>query len=210
MMVGFNDEALTVKEQLAGGKKQLHIILIVGMPELVPKKREMLLNILHSVNLLTNEVTNMSNEMLGEKLYKHFKGKRYLIVIDDIWDIGAWVDLKMYLPNDNLGKGSWELFQWKVFQKESFPSKLIEIRKEIMKKCKGLPLAIVVIAGLLAKNKKTEECWKQVCESVSSYIVSDLNQYLDTLVLSYNHLPRLLKPCFLYLGAFPEELEISV
>ncbi|GMP92803.1 hypothetical protein CsSME_00042885 [Camellia sinensis var. sinensis] len=116
--VGFDDEALTVKEQLAGGKKQLHIISIVGMPGLnkttlarkvyndpyithyfhiqawtyvsqVPKKREMLLNILHFVNLLTDEVTNMSNEMLGEKLYKHFKGKRYLIVIDDIWDIGA-------------------------------------------------------------------------------------------------------------------------
>ncbi|XP_028088851.1 putative disease resistance RPP13-like protein 3 [Camellia sinensis] len=101
--VGFDDEALTVKEQLAGEKKQLHIMSIVGKPRLLPKNREMLLDILHSVNLLTNEVTNMSNEMLGENLYKHFKGKRYVIVIDDIWDIGAQVDLKMYLPNDNNG-----------------------------------------------------------------------------------------------------------
>ncbi|GMP93031.1 hypothetical protein CsSME_00043027 [Camellia sinensis var. sinensis] len=106
----------------------------------------MLLNILHSVNLLTDEVLNMSNEMLGEKLYKHFKGKRYLIVIDDIWDIGAWVNPKMYLPNDNIGsrvmftsrhrevamhtspdsqphcirflneEESWELFQWKMIE----------------------------------------------------------------------------------------------
>ncbi|KAF5939759.1 hypothetical protein HYC85_024018 [Camellia sinensis] len=116
--VGFDGEALTVKEQLAGGKKQLHLISIVGMlgsgkttlakkvyndPYIthyfhirtctyvsqVPKKREMLLNILHFVNLFTNEITNMSNEMLGEKLYKHFKEKRYLIVIDDIWNIGV-------------------------------------------------------------------------------------------------------------------------
>ncbi|KAL7163247.1 hypothetical protein ACSBR2_039362 [Camellia fascicularis] len=156
--VGFDGEALTIKEQIAGGKKQLHIISIVGMPG------------------------------LGEKLYKHFKGKRYLIVIDDIWDIGAWVNLKRYLPNDDIGsrvmftshhrevamhaspdsqphcirfldeEESWELFQWKVFQKESWPSELIEIGKQIMKKCKGLPLAIVVIAGLLAKNNKTPKC----------------------------------------------------
>ncbi|CAL5428012.1 unnamed protein product [Camellia sinensis] len=196
--VGFDNKALPVKEQLAGGKKQLHIMSIVGMPGLdkttLARKVEMLLNILHSVNLLTDEVSNMSNEMLGEKLYKHFKGKRYLIVIDDIWDIGAWVNPKMCLPNDNIGsrvmftsrhrevavhtspdsqphcirflneEESWELFQWKVFRKESCPLELIEIGKQIMKKCKGLPLAIVVIAGLLAKNKKTKECWKQVSQ----------------------------------------------
>ncbi|KAL7162015.1 hypothetical protein ACSBR2_042480 [Camellia fascicularis] len=79
-----------------------------------------------------------------------------------------------------------------------------------MKKCEGLPLAIVVIAGLLARDNKTQELWKQVAQIVSSYIVSDPNQYLDTLALSYNHLPRHLKPCFLYLGAFPEDKEIPV
>ncbi|KAL7163388.1 hypothetical protein ACSBR2_039481 [Camellia fascicularis] len=182
----------------------------------------------------------MSNEKLGEKLYKQLKGKRYFIVIDDLWDIGAWVDLKIYFPNDNNGsrvmftsrlkelamhaspdchphclhfltkEESWKLFQWKLFQNESCPPKLTEIGKQIMKKCIGLPLAIVVIAGLLAKNKKTQESWKQVAHSVSSYIVSDPNQYLDTLALSYNHLPCHLKPCFLYLGSFPEDQEISV
>ncbi|KAL7163282.1 hypothetical protein ACSBR2_039388 [Camellia fascicularis] len=105
---------------------------------------------------------------------------------------------------------SWELLQRKVFQNKSCPPQLIEIRKQIMKRCEGLPLAIVVIAGLLAKNIKTQESWKKVVQSVSSYIVSDPNQYLDTLALSYNHLPRHLKPCFLYLGAFPEDQEISV
>ncbi|GMP85160.1 hypothetical protein CsSME_00038433 [Camellia sinensis var. sinensis] len=268
--VGFDDEALTIKERLAGGKKQLQIISIVGMPGLgkttlarklyndpyithyfhirawtyasqLPRKKDMLLDILRSVNIvITDEIEDMSNEMLGEKLYKQLKGKRYLIVIDDIWDIGAWVNLKMYFPNDNNGsrvmftsrlkevamhtspdchphclrflteEESWELLQRKVFQNESCPPELIEIGKQIMKKCEGLPLAIVVIAGLLVKNTKTQKSWKQVSQSVSSYIVSDPNQYLDTLALSYNHLPRHLKPCFLYLGAFPEDQEILV
>ncbi|KAL7163286.1 hypothetical protein ACSBR2_039392 [Camellia fascicularis] len=269
IIVGFDDEALTIKELLAGGKKQLQMILIVGMPRLgkttlaiklyndpyiphyfhirawtyasqLPRKTDTLLDILRSVNVIfTDEIENMTNEKLGEKLYNQLKGKRYLIVIDDLWDIGAWVHLKMYFPNDNnvsrviftsrlkelsmnaspdchphclrflAEDESWELLQRKVFQNESFPPKLIKIGKQIMKKCKGLPLAIVVIAGLLAKNK-TRKSWKQVVQSVSSCIVSDPNQYLDTLTLSYNHLPPHLKPCFLYLGAFPEDQQISV
>ncbi|CAL5427692.1 unnamed protein product [Camellia sinensis] len=268
--VGFDDEALTIKELLAGGKKQLQMISIVGMPGLgkttlatklyndpyithyfhirawtyasqLPRKTEMLLDILRSVNVVfTNEIKNMTNEKLGEKLYKQLKGKRYLIVIDDLWDIGAWVDLKMYFPNDNNGsrvmftsrlkelslhaspdchphclrflteEESWELLQRKVFHNESCPPELIKIVKQIMKKCEGLPLAIVIIARLLAKNIKTQESWIQVAQSVSSYIVSDPNQYFDTLALSYYHLPRHLKPCFLYLGAFPEDQEIPV
>ncbi|GMP92833.1 hypothetical protein CsSME_00042914 [Camellia sinensis var. sinensis] len=267
--VGFDDEALTIKELLAGGKKQLQMISIVGMPGLgkttlatklyndpyithyfhirgwtyasqLPRITDMLLDILRSVNVVfTDEIKNMTNEKLGEKLYKQLKGKRYLIVIDDLWDIGAWVNLKMYFPNDNNGsrvmftsrlkelsmhasldchphclrflteEESWELLQRKVFQNGSCPLELILIGKQIMKKCKGLPLAIVVIAGLLAKNK-TQKSWKQVVQSVSSYIVSDPNEYLDTLALSYNHLPRHLKPCFLYLGAFPEDQKIPV
>ncbi|KAL7181137.1 hypothetical protein ACSBR1_040075 [Camellia fascicularis] len=163
----------------------------------LPRKTDVLFDILCSTYVaFTTEDRSMSNEKLGEKLYKQLKGKRYFIVIDDLWDIGAWVDLKIYFPNDNNGsrvmftsrlkelamhaspdchphclhfltkEESWKLFQWKVFQNESSPPELTEIGKQIMKKCIGLPLAIVVIAGLLAKNKKTQESWKQVAHSL--------------------------------------------
>ncbi|XP_028072347.1 putative late blight resistance protein homolog R1B-14 [Camellia sinensis] len=241
--VGFDDEALTIKELLAGGKKQLQMISIFWMPGLgkttlakklyndpyithyfhirawtyasqLPSKTEMLLDILCSVNVVfTDEIENTTNVKLGEKLYTQLKGKRYLIVIDDIWDIGAWDDLKMYFPKDNNGSRVMFTSRLKELSMHASPDchpHLIEIGKQIMKKCGGLPLAIVIIAGLLAKNIKTQESWKQVAQSVSSYIVSDPNQYLDTLALSYSHLPRHLKPCFLYLGAFPEDQKISV
>ena len=43
---------------------------------------------------------------------------------------------------------------------------------------------------------------------VNSYLIEDRSQCQDILALSYNHLPRRLKPCFLYLGIYPEDFEI--
>nr|GFA72732.1 putative late blight resistance protein homolog R1B-14 [Tanacetum cinerariifolium] len=77
-------------------------------------------------------------------------------------------------------------------------------------KCYGLPLAIVVVAGLLLKKDKTRDLWKKVAESVSSYVARDPKQSLDVLALSYKHLPDHLKVCFIYFGAFPEDFEIPV
>ncbi|KAA8535370.1 hypothetical protein F0562_030373 [Nyssa sinensis] len=204
------------------------------------QKRDLLLGILTSFVQQENEIYRMSNEKLGERLYKCLKGRRYLVVMDDIWDIEAWNDTKMYFPNDNNGSRilftsrmtdvalqakpdspphflhfltddeSWNLLQKKVFQKKSCPTELVEIGKQIAKKCQGLPLAIVVVAGLLAKTEQAENWWKKVAESVSSYILNEPKQYMDTLALSYNHLPPHLKSCFLFMGAFPEDYEIPV
>ncbi|KAG8388625.1 hypothetical protein BUALT_Bualt02G0144900 [Buddleja alternifolia] len=45
----------------------------------------------------------LSEDDLGEKLYKSLSGRRYLIVIDDIWSIEAWQKLKFFFPQNNNG-----------------------------------------------------------------------------------------------------------
>ncbi|KAA8529827.1 hypothetical protein F0562_034369 [Nyssa sinensis] len=270
-VVGFDQEIGEIKERLTGSSEQKRqVISIVGMAgsgktTLARKvyndrfiiyhfyirawtyvsqsyrKRDLLLGILKSVVEHRDEFYSMSDEKLGDELYRGLKGRRYLVVIDDIWHIEVWNDLKRYFPNNNNGgrimfttrikevalhaqpncpphflrflseDESWNLLQCKVFLKESCPPALVEIGKQIVEKCRGLPLAIVVVAGLLAKTEKTQNWWNQVAESVSSYVFSDSEQQcMYTLALSYNHLPRHLKSCFLYLGAFPEDCEISV
>ncbi|KAL8218549.1 hypothetical protein R6Q57_021922 [Mikania cordata] len=106
---------------------------------------------------------------------------------------------------------SWELLEKKAFPKGTRCSKELEdLGKQIARKCYGLPLAIVVIAGILKKKDKTRSRWEKVEEKVNTYVAMEPEQCMDVLALSYNHLPYDLKACFLYFGVFPEDFEIPV
>ncbi|XP_044974362.1 disease resistance protein Pik-2-like [Hordeum vulgare subsp. vulgare] len=83
---------------------------------------------------------------------------------------------------------------------------------EIWKICRGLPLAIVVMAGLVASNPDTlSDKWKEVCtslfpESVPSLTLDGVTRILD---YCYNALPADLRTCSLYLSIFPKGSRIS-
>ena len=83
-----------------------------------------------------------------------------------------------------------------------------KLGKEMIEYFGGLPLAITVLGGLLA-TKQTREGWEDVHKHVKSYLHGEQNLRVNkVLALSYNDLPSHLKPCFLYLGHFPEDFEI--
>lgn len=105
-----------------------------------------------------------------------------------------------------------ELFCRKTFQGHSCPSYLIDICKYILRKCEGLPLAIVAISGVLAtKDKRRIDEWDMICRTLGAEI--QVNGKLDNLktvlCLSFNDLPYYLKYCFLYLSIFPEDYLIQ-
>ncbi|KAL0329914.1 UNVERIFIED_CONTAM: Disease resistance protein RPM1 [Sesamum radiatum] len=99
-----------------------------------------------------------------------------------------------------------ELFNRKAFPASSCPPYLKEISESILKRCEGLPLAIVLIGGLLAtKNNRIEE-WEMFNRSLGSELEEDnLRRMWKLLSLSYYDLPYYLKSCFLYLSIFPED-----
>ncbi|KAI3451636.1 hypothetical protein Pfo_008301 [Paulownia fortunei] len=269
IIVGFEDKATDILDQLVGGTPHLQIISIFGMPGLgkttlakklynhpsvnykfdkcswcavsqTYQRKSLLIDILDSSNSELDKVRilNMEEESLAEHIYKSLKGRRYLIVMDDIWSSNVWDDLRRCFPDD--GNGSrilftsrnkdvappnsiiyalpslsndqcWELLKKKVFYNECCPSQLEGIGKEIAANCRGLPLAVVVIAGILSTMDKAESTWKNVGGNVASQIFSDKNNsMMQILELSYKHLPDHLKPCFLYFGAFPEDKGIPV
>ncbi|CAN6371678.1 unnamed protein product [Urochloa humidicola] len=111
-------------------------------------------------------------------------------------------------------KDSKRLLCKRVFNEdEEIHSELEEVSRKFLKKCGGIPLAIITIASLLAsKPNKTKYEWYIVEKSMGSGLEKDktLKNMRNILYLSYSDLPSYLKPCLLYLSIFPEDHEISV
>ncbi|KAK7406749.1 hypothetical protein VNO78_08380 [Psophocarpus tetragonolobus] len=85
---------------------------------------------------------------------------------------------------------------------------LENLAKEIVDKCEGLPLAVVVVGGLLSRKLKSSGEWRRVKQNISWHLLEEQEKIARILALSYNDLPSHLKSCFLFLGLFPEDLNI--
>ncbi|CAA2974786.1 Putative late blight resistance protein homolog R1A-4 [Olea europaea subsp. europaea] len=255
--VGFEDEQTKIADQLTSGSKKRQIISIVGMPGLgkttlakklfydpsiveyfdkrawcvvsqTYKKENVLVDILTSISGRNREtIMKMEEKNLGGMLHKNLNERRYLIVLDDVWDKKVWYDFKRYFPDDTTGSRilitsrnkelgfkfvvndlrflsdaeCWELLRRKVFQTEPCPTELLEIGKHIAAKCRGLPLSIITISSILANMQKKESSWGKIAGHLNEHIFDSTNNCLNILKLSYQHLPVHLKPCFLYFGA---------
>ncbi|XP_020199040.1 disease resistance protein Pik-2-like [Aegilops tauschii subsp. strangulata] len=107
------------------------------------------------------------------------------------------------------------LFTKKVFKEtldleKQYPE-LVEQAEMILRKCNGLPLAIVTIGGFLANQPKSALEWRKLNENISAEL--ELNPELETirsiLMRSYDGLPYHLKSCFLYMPIFPEDQSVG-
>ncbi|GAU29560.1 hypothetical protein TSUD_153100 [Trifolium subterraneum] len=99
-------------------------------------------------------INQMDQRSLTEEVRNYLKPKRYVVVFDDVWSEKFWNDIKFAVISDNKrGK------------------KLIGIATEIVQKCKGLPLAIVAIGGLLSRREKNEFEWQRFSEDLKDYQV---------------------------------------
>ncbi|XP_021287192.1 putative disease resistance protein At1g50180 [Herrania umbratica] len=190
------------------------------------------------------ELERMHREEMEEELSSVLEQRRFIVVLDDIWNKEAWDDLKPVFPDTKNGsriifttrfrdvalhadprsrphepcllsdEDSWKLLSKKICLEwnamTSLPAWTEELGIQIVKKCRGLPLAIVVLGGLLSRREATYEEWLKVLQSAHWQLLRDPTQCLDILALSYHDLPYYLKPCFLYFGLFPEDFEISV
>ncbi|XP_039139875.1 LOW QUALITY PROTEIN: putative disease resistance protein At1g50180 [Dioscorea cayenensis subsp. rotundata] len=103
---------------------------------------------------------------------------------------------------------SWELFCKKAIPtkcSKHCPPKLETIGRQMVEKCGGLPLAIVVLGGLAMRKEQSEEEWRKLLKSVSWQLREGEDQISKILSLSYHNLPYYMKPCFLYFAMFPED-----
>uniref|UniRef100_A0A0E0LSA8 Disease resistance protein winged helix domain-containing protein n=1 Tax=Oryza punctata TaxID=4537 RepID=A0A0E0LSA8_ORYPU len=106
-----------------------------------------------------------------------------------------------------------KLFFSRVFGfEDGCPSQYEKVSAEILKKCGGLPLAIITIASLLAcRPARIMQEQESIRNSLGTPFGTNprLEGMRQILNLSYKNLPLHLGTCFLYLGKKPEDYSIN-
>ncbi|CAI9090026.1 OLC1v1024709C1 [Oldenlandia corymbosa var. corymbosa] len=111
-------------------------------------------------------------------------------------------------------RDAWTLFRKRTFWNEhehNCPAELEPLAKDILRKCEGLPLAIVAIAGLMCSKSRLAIEWKRVHASLNWQLSYNpiLGRVKGILMLSFDDLPFYLKYCFLYCCVFPDDCFIK-
>ncbi|KAM3267621.1 hypothetical protein P3S67_032250 [Capsicum chacoense] len=257
IIVGFEEETNWLITKLTSGPKDLDVISIIGMPG--SGKTTLAYKVYHDKSVarrfdtrawctvgqeydkrkllekVYNQVTGSDSKLsenidVADELRRHLIGKKYLVVLDDLWDTDTWHKLKRPFPLDENGsriilttremevaldgkrdtdplklrllksEESWELLEKRAFGVQSCPDELLDVGKEIAENCKGLPLVADLIAGVIAGREKTKSVWLEVRNNLNSFIFGSEVDVMKVIELSYDHLPHHLKPCFLYLA----------
>ncbi|GAU30266.1 hypothetical protein TSUD_384870, partial [Trifolium subterraneum] len=155
---------------------------------------------------VTRSACNLNNkELLHLDLKEKLTAKKFLIVLDDVWteDDDSWNSLLRPLQYGTTGN-CWSVFANRacLSPKESTENmELHKIGKEIVRKCKGLPLAAQSLGGLLRPKHDIKD-WNNI---LNSNIWENESKIIPALRISYHYLPPYLKRCFVYCSLYPED-----
>ncbi|XP_028754365.1 putative disease resistance protein RGA1 [Neltuma alba] len=166
--------------------------------------------------------------------------KRYLLVLDDVWNEKQeeWDKLKSVLACGSKGASilvttrlttvaritgtvsphqlsllseneCWELFRQRAFgSEEEAREELMTVGREIVRKCKGVPLAAKTLGSLL-RFQSNEKEWLRIKESEIWNLPQEEDSILPAFRLSYLNLSAKLRQCFAYLAVFPKDQRMN-
>ncbi|XP_040998302.1 putative disease resistance RPP13-like protein 1 isoform X2 [Juglans microcarpa x Juglans regia] len=181
---------------------------------------------------------------LQVELKKELLGKRFLVILDDVWNenYNDWTLLRapfeagaprssIIVTTRNQKVSSLmrtkevEAFELELLSNEAclsiFTQHALEARdfsahpdlkdigEELVRRCKGLPLAVKTIAGVLRSEDEDRNEWEKVLKNKIWDISVEENGIPSTLMVSYDNLPSHLKRCFAYCSILPKDYEFE-
>uniref|UniRef100_A0A0D9XT56 Protein kinase domain-containing protein n=1 Tax=Leersia perrieri TaxID=77586 RepID=A0A0D9XT56_9ORYZ len=154
-------------------------------------------------------------QYLFDNVKKHLQGKRYLIVIDDLWASTTWDIISHALPRDNSYSTIITTTQTEDVAKACCsynPNDIFKIRPLNSRQFNGLPSeATIMVANLLECNPTIVEQWMHLQNSLPSRDLgtnSTFEGMNELLSLIYDSLPQHFKTCFLHFNMYPEDYTI--
>ena len=206
--------------------------------------KRILCSIIESIT--RNNCYDSNLDVIQRKVQEMLQGRKYLLVLDDVWkrnqelEFGLsqdnWNKLKAVLSFGSKGSSilvstrdkdvatimgtfqvhylsglseeeCWLLFKQYAFGEEKDEqTKLVAIGKDIVKKCRGLPLAAQALGGVMRSRSQVKE-WLEIKDS-ELWTLPDDNLILPALRLSYLYLTSTLKQCFAFCAIFPKDTEM--
>ncbi|XP_040382234.1 putative disease resistance protein RGA4 [Oryza brachyantha] len=158
-------------------------------------------------------------------------GKRFFLVLDDVWDAGVWTSLlrlpfhgatgRVLITTRDQGVAAkagaghshqvrhltahsgWELLYRTACLDADEIQSLRSVGMAIVAKCGFLPIAVKVIGGLLMTKRRSRAEWERVLGSDAWSMAKLPEEFKGAIFLSYDDLPSRLKQCFLYFSLFP-------
>lgn len=196
-------------------------------------------SLLQAVTLECCDLKDLNS--LQVRLKEKLSEKKFLIVLDDVWNenYDRWDVLRRPLMAGAPGSKilvttqmervasmmkTLEVYRLQalsddacflLFSKHALGSSNFDrhvnlkgLGEEIVKKCKGLPLAAKTLGGLL-RGKVDYSEWEDILRSKIWEIPEERGGILPALRLSYHYLPSHLKRCFSYCAIFPKDYEFD-
>jgi len=96
---------------------------------------------------------------------------------------------------------------FKEGEEEKHPH-LVNIGREIVKKCRGVPLAVRTLGSLLFSKFEASK-WEYVCDNEIWNLPQKKDDILPALKLSYDLMPSYLRQCFALFSLFPKDYVFS-
>ncbi|KAG7942197.1 hypothetical protein I3843_16G088200 [Carya illinoinensis] len=198
--------------------------------------------ILKSVTLKNCDGKDLNS--LQVELKEKLSGKRFLVILDDVWNdnyedwdrlhapfvagaLGSSIivttrnqkvsslmrtkEVEPFPLEELSNEACLSVFTQHALDARDFSAHpdLKGIGKEIVKRCKGLPLAVKAIAGVLRTKDANCYEWGKVLKNKIWDISVQESGIVPALMLSYHHLPSHLKRCFAYCSILPKDYEFE-